>query len=297
MPRSWTIASIGEALWAESPSGDRPSGLACDVALAAVMQGQRGLPVSRIGQDSLGHRLTESLRTASVATTHIQTDPDLPTPRMLIRSIQGVQTTRIDARAAFDNLQWDFDLEDLAQQADAVVYGLLARRNGQARSTIDRFLTSCPHALRVLDLANRPDEVIDRSILMRAVEFAHGLVLGPHCSDLVSPAWRQQSLDVKVAMMAKECRARFVFAADADGNVALIDERKSAQNHIASDAFAHPLARAHAVMACVRGALSGEPVESTLERVAKITSFVVAHPGEPLPPEPDSGASSHASVP
>lgn len=203
MSRERVIVSIGEALLNERGGRSGIGGLAMAYAAAAVRAGKRhatadsegvggagGWVVSRIGQDSTGDELLRQAREIGLNVDHVQSDPDLPTARMITRSIAGRVSSSLSPNAAFDNLQWDFDMIDLAQRADAVVFGQLARRGGQTKSVIKQFLLECSgggggggvggggggNALRVFDLTNRVSDKLDRGDTVSALEFCDVLV-------------------------------------------------------------------------------------------------------------------------
>jgi sugar/nucleoside kinase (ribokinase family) len=176
MSRKRAIVCIGEALLCEFPDRTEPGGLALSAAMAAASAGHSGIAVSRVGQDAAGTQIVRAAHEAGVEVTHVQTDPDLPTGRQVIRSVGGRVTSSITPSAAFDNLQWDFDMVDVAQHADAVVFGHMARRGGQTRSVIKQFLAECQSALRLFDLTNRNSEGLDRSEAWSGLEFAEIVV-------------------------------------------------------------------------------------------------------------------------
>ena len=163
MARQRTIIGLGETLLLEHPDRTTVGGLAARVAMRAVSLGHRGVVVSRIGQDPPAAEMRHLLDEAGVDITYVQQDPDLPTARVIVRPIGPRLERHREERAAFDNLQADFDLMDIAQATDAVVYGLLTRRSGQTRSEENRFLAECGAALRVFDLTNRLDDTIDHA--------------------------------------------------------------------------------------------------------------------------------------
>ena len=160
------IVGIGEAALIEGDGDPRPGGLACDVALAAVSLGHRGVVVSRVGQDARGASLSRALADAGADVRHLQADPDMPTARFRYRP-DGRPAPRNPDGAAFDQLQWDFDLEDLAREADVACFGPFAWRSGQARSETMRFLHAATAGMRVVDLANRPDAPDGETDLLR----------------------------------------------------------------------------------------------------------------------------------
>ena len=188
MPRERVIVSIGEALLCEYPDRSEPGGLALTAAIAAVKAGHRGYAVSRVGQDAAGDELLRQARGLNINVDHVQTDPDLSTGRLVTRSIAGRSTRTLTSNAAFDNLQWDFDLVDLAQRADAAIFGQLARRVWQARSVIKQFLLECPGAMRVFDVTNRGSETLERSDAWTGLEFCEMLVADEPALRSLAPA-------------------------------------------------------------------------------------------------------------
>jgi len=191
------IVGIGELMLATTPEGSQPAGSVAALTLNAARLGRRAVAVSRVGQDHAGDEVLAHLKARGVEIDHVQRDPDLDTARLTVRRLAGREMRTLDPRAAFDNLQWDYDLEDLAQQTDAVVTTWLARRHGQASTTIDRFVTLCRHGLKVLDLVVRDDgQPVDRAAVMRCFERTDALVvdakalasLAPGAGEPIEPA-------------------------------------------------------------------------------------------------------------
>lgn len=178
MAEKRAIVGIGELLLESSTDGDYTGGLAGLAAIHAAKLGHPGIAISRLGQDSAGSQILQALQEAGVNTEHIQSDPDLATGRRVKRTIAGRNSVSLDSRAAFDNLQWDFDLEDVAQRTEAVIFGTLARRHGQARTTMDRYLAECRSAIRVFDITNRDgDTPSSRGDAIHALEIAEGIIM------------------------------------------------------------------------------------------------------------------------
>jgi len=72
---------------------------------------------------------------------------------------------------AWDWLQFDPDLEELARRCEAVCFGSLAQREGQTRNTIYRFLSTASHAIRMFDV-NLRQHYYDQRVLRRSCEEA-----------------------------------------------------------------------------------------------------------------------------
>jgi sugar/nucleoside kinase (ribokinase family) len=279
--RPWTIVSIGEASLAQTATGDRPCGLACDVALAACKLGLRGVPVSRVGQDRSGELIVQALRQAGVETAHLQFDPDFPTARLTRRSGAGTTDIAYDPRAAFDQIQWDFDLEDLAQQADAAVYGLIGRRNGQSRSTIDRFLSACPHALRMLDLSHAAPDA-DRTLVLRALEFAH-VLLAPAGSPHLPASLRAMEPEHAAAALVRDFRLRAAMVLAMDGALAFAGpEAPSSSIRVGPlDGVVIP-----PLMAALAGRLlDATSLDEAMHAAAAVATHIRDRPDVPLPAE------------
>jgi len=177
MSARYTITGIGEALFDMLPSGEQLGGAPINLAihahqLLAPLSG-RGVPVSRVGQDSLGQRVAEALRERGLTTDYLQTDPDHETGQVFVElDAQGQPDYDIAEQVAWDMIQFDPDLEDLARHTDAVAFGSLAQRDAQSRNTIYRFLDSTkPRVIRLFDV-NLRQNFYDRFVIERSLERA-----------------------------------------------------------------------------------------------------------------------------
>lgn len=170
MNRSKTIVGLGEALYDLFPEGARLGGAPLNVAVHAHQLGSTGVVVSRVGQDALGDGLLAELRRRGMPIDHVQTDPDRPTGTVSVDLVNGEPLYDITAEVAWDYLQWDGDLDALANQCDAVCFGTLALRCAQSRSTIYRLVELARRAARLLDVNLRGD--VDRAVLIRALKIA-----------------------------------------------------------------------------------------------------------------------------
>jgi len=163
---------IGEALFDIFPEESRLGGAPLNVAVHARQLGNAGVVVSRVGQDDLGETLLTELKGRGMDVWHIQRDPDNPTGTVYVDTgPDGSTEFEIVSDVAWDYLQWDGDLEDLADHAAAVCFGTLAQREAQTRNTIYRFLAEAKRAVRLLDVNLRQD-FYDRQKLRRSMELA-----------------------------------------------------------------------------------------------------------------------------
>ena len=283
-----TIVGLGEALLVEHPDRTEAAGLAAAVARASVRLGHCGIAISRVGQDRPADALLALLAESGVDTTHIQRDPDLPTGRVIVRPAGGRIERYLDERAAFDNLQSDFDLEDVAQQADAVVFGLLTRRGGQTRSQENRFLEACGVAVKLFDLTNRADGEIDRGPALSGLELADAALVDPVTLRALrhgpeSSPWREAAL-----RLLHDASLAFVITAEPAGNGGEdgSEERVTlhAQNEYhGAEIPATRLARGVFTVTLLAAIVRGRPHADGIDLAARVAAHVIAHPSDPMP--------------
>lgn len=280
MARKRTIVGIGEALLAEYPDREEPAGLAATVAVQTGLLGHQGVPISRLGQDDVAARLMEFLNKSAIDITHLQNDPDLQTGRLRIRSIAGVEQHHLDERAAFDNLQWDFDLSDVAQQADAVVFGVLARRTGQARSVIDRFLGECSGAYRVLDLMNRDHDDFGRSTAVSAMRYADMVIVDAIALRIIAPTMEGSSPEEALRHVVHHDNPGLALFIDRDVSKVVLCSSDAIlrAEHAVGDGAAHALTIALAI-----GLLRGLDLAAALQSATEVASYCAQHPGQHVP--------------
>lgn len=273
------IVGIGEAMVAAFPDRTECSGLAVDVATAAKKLGHAGVPITRLGQDDLAQNIIDHLQHQAIDTSHLQSDPDLPTGRLVVRSIAGRTTKQLDAHAAFDNLQWDFDLVDVAQHTDAVVFGPLAHRGGLSSSTVRRFIDECRNAVRFCDLTNRDEErPPDRDLLRRLLDSADGAVID-------DAAW--SILHNTGATMDREGLERLfrthelLFAIVAEPGQPLAAH--TPETDVASETMYDAASHALMMVTFAHGLLRGETVEEAFKRTESVLAHTRMHPDDDVP--------------
>jgi fructokinase len=176
MAARFTIVGLGEAVYDVFPDrqvlGGAPLNVAFHAGQLGRARGGEGVIATRIGQDDLGRQMVEDLAQRGLSNEFVQTDPDKDTGRVYVSfDAQGQPQYDIVRDVAWDWLQFDPDLEDLARRCDAVCFGTLAQRNGQSRNTIYRFLDTAKRAVRLFDVNLRQD-YFDRQAIHRSCEHA-----------------------------------------------------------------------------------------------------------------------------
>ena len=165
----YQIVGIGEILWDVFPDGPRfggaPANFACCVAEMAGDSAETCV-VSAVGDDQLGSRAIESLQSRGVITSFVPAN-DRPTGRVLVElDNNGIASYRFDEDSAWDHIEWNDDLNNLASRCDAVCFGTLGQRNHVSGETIRHFVKGTPQStLRILDVNLREPFFSDERIL------------------------------------------------------------------------------------------------------------------------------------
>ncbi|MEM7682574.1 MAG: PfkB family carbohydrate kinase [Planctomycetota bacterium] len=180
MSGNLTIVGLGEALFdvfgSERKLGGAPLNAAVHAHALGAARGVQGVVVARLGDDDLGAEARQALVDRGMPTDYLQFDPDMATGRVYVTTTHGEPDYEIVEDVAWDRLQWDPDLEDLSRRCDALVFGSLAQRDAQARSTVQRFVDSARHAFKLFDVNLRQD-FYSRNLLQRGLELANAVKL------------------------------------------------------------------------------------------------------------------------
>jgi len=182
---------------------------------------------------------------------------------------------------AFDSLQWDFDLSDVAQQADAVIFGALARRSGQARSTIDRFVAECAMAIKVFDLSGCPPEELERSTALAALRLVDAAVVDPGTTRSLIPGASNETPREAILQLIRETNLSFVLQIAPDARPIVHTSLAAHEGRETHDSGLHEAT----VVALVHGSLCGW----NLDKALRLAEAFARHRREyPLKPAPSS---------
>ncbi len=165
-----TVVCFGEVLWDMLPGGAKPGGAPLNVGIHLKRQGIHPWLVSRIGNDREGEKLLRFLQDSKMDLRFLQTDATLPTSQVLVQLDEHKNATyEICEPVAWDNIQPEKELNDLAKKTDLLVFGSLASRNETTRNTLMRFL-EISQATRLLDVNLRPPfdsrEVVEKLLYL-----------------------------------------------------------------------------------------------------------------------------------
>jgi fructokinase len=134
------IVALGEVLWDLLPDGPRAGGAPFNFAFHCHQLGHPAVIVSRVGDDELGRRLRDEVRRLGLSDEFIGTDPGHPTGTVGVQvDAAGQPTYSIAEDVAWDFIERDLRLDELARAAAAVCFGTLAQRAPTSAATVRRF--------------------------------------------------------------------------------------------------------------------------------------------------------------
>ena len=163
---------LGEVLWDLLPGGKQLGGAPANFAYHAQQLGAAGVVVSAVGRDPLGDEILARLRELGLDTRYVAVDPHHPTGTVSVNlDAAGVPSYVIHENVAWDFLQFNSTLAQLAARADVVCFGTLAQRSPRSNGCIRDVLTQPPPRLTILDV-NLRQHYYDRAIIHESLDFA-----------------------------------------------------------------------------------------------------------------------------
>lgn len=126
--------------------------------------------VSSVGKDELGQDLVKKCKELGLNPEFLQEDSFHPTGTVEVElDSQGQATYEIKEDVAWDYLEWNDGLKNLAGNCAAVCFGTLCQRNRVTRNTLKNFLERCPKkTIKVFDINLRQNfysrEILEESL-------------------------------------------------------------------------------------------------------------------------------------
>jgi fructokinase len=282
-----TIVGLGELLWDLLPAGKQLGGAPANFAYITNLLGNKGVPASRVGNDSLGDAALQRLTQLGVSTEFVQRDALHPTGSVNVEIDRGQPRFEILQSVAWDFLDWSQPWQRLATEADAVCFGSLAQRSAQSQSTIRSFLNATrPRAVRVFDV-NLRQNFYSRQVLAESMRLATIVKLNHeelpkimHLFEIAShgemdSAQRLLSMhDLKLVCITRGDGGSLLISANECSEHAGI-KVKVADTVGAGDAF---------TAAMVHGYLRGSSLKQINESANRVGAWVASQPGAmPVP--------------
>jgi fructokinase len=293
------IVGLGELLWDLLPVGAQLGGAPANFAYISSLLGDKGIPASRLGKDSLGADAIRRLAELGLSTEFIQKDADYPTGTVNVEVDRAGQPRfEIPKSVAWDFLEWTPQWQKLAQQADAVCFGSLAQRSERSRATIRRFLSVMrKSAVRVFDVNLRQNfystEVVAESMkLATIVKLNHEEL--PTIISLFELEARGEEASAR-QLLSHEVKLVCVTRGSGGSLLVSANERsehpgfrvKVADTVGAGDAF---------TAALVHGYLRGTPLAQINETANRIGAWVASQSGATPSLKPDGLAQTLAEI-
>ncbi len=168
------IVGIGEILWDLLPSGKKPGGAPFNFTFHCHQLGWPSIMVSRMGSDILGEELKAKVLELGLGLEYLQADKTNPTGTVQVEiDSMGQANYEITKGVAWDYLEYNGTLEQLAKKCGAVCFGTLCQRNSVSGSTLMKFLQACPKkTIKVFDI-NLRQKYYDRETLEASLKVAN----------------------------------------------------------------------------------------------------------------------------
>ncbi len=280
---------LGEALWDVYDGTRCMGGAPANFAYHVATQGRASMLVSALGQDAAGDALEAALTEAGV---HLYAPRvAYPTGEVSI-TIDGQGVPNYDFRSdcAWDHLEADSGMLEIARRTQLVCFGTLAQRNTASREAIAAFLAAMPQGKdrwRVLDMNLRGHFYTD-AILRDSLRVADALKIND--DELETLARREALCGLPQLEQARALMERYglrvlIITCGALGSHVLTAEGQSRfepSPHVtvrdsvgAGDAF---------TAAFFARLLQGATVAEAQQAAAQLAAYVCTQPGAMPPP-------------
>lgn len=164
------VVCFGEVLWDVLPSGSVPGGAPMNVAYHLHKLQKYPAVITRVGNDANGEELVKVFSDYGVCTDFFQVGSEHETGKVYAEFSKDNEVLYdIVKPVAWDHIMWEDRYQDLVSTADFFVFGSLAARSYQSKSTLFRLLESANN--NVLDINLREphfNQKIIEELLLKA---------------------------------------------------------------------------------------------------------------------------------
>ncbi len=147
----FTIVGLGEVLWDVLPDGKQLGGAPANFAYISNALGNRGIVLSRVGDDEFGREILDELKAKNLATEYVEIDGEKLTGIVNVKLENGQPSYEIVENVAWDFLDLSKNWREIAAKTDAVCFGSLAQRSEVSRRMIREFV-SLTNGLKIFDV-------------------------------------------------------------------------------------------------------------------------------------------------
>lgn len=279
------VLCFGEVLWDTFDDGKKVGGAPLNVARHLLQQSVDAIMVSRIGMDDSGAELLNSLGESNLPLQLIQHDKNLPTCEVTVElNAEGHATYIIPQPVSWDCIQPSAELLQYVETAEAIVFGSLACREVETRTTLLNLLSEYTVPLRIFDVNLRPPH-FEQDTIETLAALSNVVKMNEDEANMLIHG--SGTLREKMVEFHKKFHAQTICVTRGE-NGAIIWHEEEFYEHPgfkidvvdtvgAGDSFLATL---------IAGLLSGQPIPLTLEKACKIGGFVASQRGaNPTYPE------------
>lgn len=167
------VAGMGEVLWDIYPDARYPGGAPANFAGHIAQYGINSYLISRVGQDRAGKELLEEMQKLGIQTDMVQTDSKYPTGTVNVSiDAHGSPAFQCTTNVAFDHIQWIKSLESMTTSLDGVLFGTLAQRNADSRTTIQQYISEMYLTVKLFDVNIRVWDEDVKKVVLKSLELA-----------------------------------------------------------------------------------------------------------------------------
>jgi len=280
--KRFKIVGIGEILWDLLPAGKQPGGAPANFAFIVSQLGDCGTVVSRVGDDRNGAEILEKLKSYGLEINEIQIDRKNSTGTVKVNLKNGQPEYEIIEPVAWDFLEMNDNLHDLAKKCDAVCFGSLAQRNSVSRKTIREFLRLTRNdALQIFDVNLRQKffspEILRESLVLANVVKLNNEELPKICEMFAVEGANETE-------QTKKLRGKFdlrllCLTRGAKGSL-LVTENGISENHGVKVEITDTIGAGDAFTAALtHGFLRGWGLKEINEKASRVGAFVASNEG------------------
>ncbi|WP_158825194.1 carbohydrate kinase family protein [Mucilaginibacter lacusdianchii] len=273
------VLCFGEVLWDTFSDGKKVGGAPLNVAQHLRQQGIDALMVSRVGTDQSGDELMDFLNQRQLASPLIQLDDRLPTCEVTVQLNEaGHATYTIPEPVSWDNIQPTDELTTQAQAASAIVFGSLACRGKNTRTTLLDLLSETRIPLRIFDVNLRAPHY-DLDTIETLAAMANVIKMNEEEADLLIGS-SQQSLQNKITEFQHKFHVDTICVTRGENGAMIWHDEKFYEHPGFPVQVADTVGAGDSFLATlVAGLLNAQPIPDTLEKACKVGSFVASQRG------------------
>lgn len=170
MAKQNRLLCIGEVLWDALPSGLFLGGAPLNVCYHLNRLGIDAAIAGRVGDDRLGKEALRRINKLGISTELMQIDDEFETGFVEVElTSSGDPDYRIAEPVAWDRITASASLEQVIEDCWGLVFGSLAQRHAQSRSTIQQLWK---HDVKLIFDLNLREPFVDRQVVYQSLEQA-----------------------------------------------------------------------------------------------------------------------------